>query len=31
MELLFGEDISEEAELCALHGRQEDVHCMKMS
>ena len=31
IELLFGEDISEEAELCALHGRQEHVHCMKMS
>jgi hypothetical protein len=31
MELLFGEDISEEAELCALHGRKEDVHCMRMS
>lgn len=31
MELLFGEDVPEEAELCALHGRQEDVHCMKMS
>ena len=31
MELLFGEDISEEAELCALHGRKEDIHCMRMS
>jgi hypothetical protein len=31
MELLFGEDVPEEAELCALHGRKEDVHCMRMS
>ena len=31
MELLFGEDVSEEAELCALHRRQEDVHWKRMS
>jgi hypothetical protein len=31
MELFFGEDVPEEAELCALHGRKEDIHCMRMS
>ena len=31
MELLFGKDVPEEAELCALHGRKEDIYCMRMS
>ena len=31
MELLFGEDVPEEAELYGFHGRHEDVHFMKMS